>query len=97
MIRLRKNAYNISMRIGDDIDDYCSRCKRTTDHSVAALVGEDPVKVLCRTCNSEHKYRGNKGKKEMTAAEAFDKVLASVTGQLGGTPQAKPSKKKKPS
>ncbi len=84
------------MRLGDYLDDYCSRCKRTTDHSVAAMAGEEPVKVLCRTCNNEHKYRGNKGKKEMTAAEAFDKVLASVTGQLGGmnTPEKKPRKKK---
>lgn len=85
------------MRLGDYVDDYCSRCKRTTDHSVAALADDQPVKVLCRTCNNEHKYRANKGKKEMTAAEAFDKVLASVTGQLGAMPQSKPSKKKKPS
>ena len=83
------------MRLGDYVDDYCSRCKRTTDHSVAALADEQPVKVLCRTCNGEHKYRGNKGKKEMTAAEAFDKVMASVTGQLAGMPQSKPSKRKK--
>lgn len=84
------------MRLGDYVDDYCSRCKRTTDHSVAAMAGEEPVKVLCRTCNGEHKFRGNKGKKEMTAAEAFDKVLASVTGQLGGmpSPEKKPRKKK---
>jgi hypothetical protein len=51
--------------------------------------------VLCRTCASEHKFRGNKGKKEMTAAEAFDKVLASVTGQLGGMTETKPKRKKK--
>ena len=82
------------MRIGDYVDDYCSRCKRTSDHSVAALVGEEPAKVLCRTCGNEHKYRGNKGKKEMTAAEAFDKVLASVTGQLGGMEASKKKRKK---
>ncbi len=83
------------MRIGDEVDDYCSRCKRTTDHSIAALVDDQPAKVLCRTCNTEHKYRGNKGKKEMTAAEAFQKVLASVTGQLGGTGEPKKPRKKK--
>ena len=50
------------------------------DHSIVAMSGEEVVKVLCRTCNSEHKYRKNKsGKKEMTAQEAFAKVLASVT------------------
>jgi hypothetical protein len=83
------------MRLGDYVDDYCSRCKRTTDHSVAAMLDDQPAKVLCRTCNSEHKYRGNRGKKEMTAREAFDKVMASVTGQMGGTavPEKPPRKK----
>ena len=81
----------ISMRLGDMIDDHCSRCKRTTDHAIVAMTGDDVVKVVCRTCNSEHKYRHNKtGKKEMTAEQAFQKELASVTGQIG-----EPSTKKK--
>ena len=72
------------MRLGDMIDDHCSRCKRTTDHAIVAMTGNDVLKVVCRTCNSEHKYRHNKtSKKEMTAAEAFEKVLANVTGQMG--------------
>lgn len=83
-------------RIGDYIDDHCSRCKRTTDHSIVALVGEEPAKVICRTCNHEHKYRGKRGVKEMTKEEAFNKVLASVSAQLGGasSPTPKPKKKK---
>jgi len=82
------------MGVGDYIDDYCSRCKLTTDHSVAAMAGDEPVKVICRTCNTEHKYRHNKGSKQLTAKEAFDKVFASVTGQLGGTAQTTPETKK---
>lgn len=82
------------MRLGDDIDDYCSRCKRGTDHSVVSMMGEHVLKTRCRTCNSEHKYRQNKSRsKEMTAKEAFDKVLASVTGAQPETPA--PAKKKK--
>jgi hypothetical protein len=78
------------MRLGDDIDDHCSSCKRTTDHSVVSMIGEEVLRTRCRTCNSEHKYRQNKSRsKEMTAKEAFDKVLASVTGA-----QPEPSKKK---
>jgi hypothetical protein len=82
------------MRLGDDIDDHCSRCKRTTDHSIVAMAGEEVLKTRCRTCGSEHKYRQNKSRsKEMTAQEAFDKVLSSVTG----TPPepAKSARKKK--
>lgn len=83
------------MRLGDDIDDYCSRCKFSSDHSVVSLVGDDVKKVRCRTCQTEHNYRHNKGSKEMTAQEAFAKVLASVTGQQAGTTAPAKSKKTK--
>ena len=80
------------MRIGDYVDDYCSRCKRTTDHSVAAMTDNDVKKVRCRTCEYEHTYRHNKtARKEMTAKEAFDKVLANVMESM---PQAPEPKKK---
>ena len=67
------------------------------DHGppIVAITGDDVVKVVCRTCNAEHKYRHNKtGKKEMTAEQAFQKVLASVTGQMG-EPSAEAAKKKR--
>jgi hypothetical protein len=83
------------MRLGDYIDDHCSRCKRTTDHSVVAMVGEEVVKVMCRTCNSEHKYRHNQsGKKEITTGEAFQKVLANVSGGMPAGEHAAKKKKK---
>ena len=73
------------MRLGDDIDDYCSRCKRGTDHAVVSMEGDAVQRVRCRTCDFEHKYRGNKSsKKELTPQEAFAKVLQSVTGHMGG-------------
>jgi hypothetical protein len=84
------------MRLGDYVDDHCSRCKRTTDHSVVAMAGEEVLKVRCGTCSYEHKYRHNKtGKKELTKEEAFQKVLASVTGQLDGSSIGSGKKKSK--
>ncbi|MCU1306437.1 MAG: hypothetical protein JWN45_1132 [Acidobacteriaceae bacterium] len=83
------------MRLGDDIDDYCSRCKRSTDHSIVSMVGEEVSKVRCRTCNSEHNFKHNKGSKEMTAKEAFDKVLASVTGAQQSIPETSKAKRRK--
>jgi transposase-like protein len=83
------------MRLGDNVDDYCSRCKRTTDHAVVSIDGEEVQSVRCRTCGFEHKYRHNKSaKKEMTKEEAFQKVLASVTGQLAGASSETPKKKR---
>jgi uncharacterized Zn finger protein len=84
------------MRLGDDIDDHCSRCKRSTDHSIVSMTGDDVLMTRCRTCGSEHKYRQNKSRsKEMTAKEAFDKVLASVTGAMPQTPEAPKGRRKK--
>ncbi len=83
------------MRLGDYIDDYCTRCKRTTDHAVVSMMGEEVLVTRCRTCDFEHKYKHNKGSKQMTKQEAFDKVLASVMGQQAGTQETKPKKRKK--
>lgn len=85
-------------RLGDEVDDYCSRCKLTTDHRVVSMEGEEVSKVRCRTCDYEHNYRHNRtGRKEMTNKEAFDKVLASVMNtQPGLSDSAAPRKKAKP-
>lgn len=82
-------------RLGDEVDDYCSRCKLTTDHLVVSMEGEEPSKVRCRTCAYEHNYRRNRtGRKEMSAKEAFDKVLSSVMNTQPGL-QEPPTRKKK--
>jgi len=83
------------MRIGDYIDDRCSRCKRITDHTVVSMVGDEVIKVMCRTCNSEHKYRGEKAKKEMTKEEAFNAVLSKISSQLDGKTSTTPVTPKK--
>ena len=44
-------------RLGDDIDDFCVRCKRIMNHSVVSVVNGEAAKVRCRTCHSDHDYR----------------------------------------
>ena len=84
------------MRLGDYIDDYCTRCKRTTDHSIAAMVGEEVQKVICRICHSEHKYHHNESaKKELTKEEAFNKVLANTSAQIEAASSAPAKTKRK--
>lgn len=83
----------LTMRLGDDIDDYCSRCKRATDHAVVTLEGDEVKKVRCRTCQYEHNYRKNRtGKKQMTAQDAFNKLLSQAMG-TDLLPDSKKSKK----
>jgi hypothetical protein len=85
------------MRVGDYIDDYCSRCKRVMDHGVVSVAGEEALRTRCRTCDYEHAYKSAKGgRKEMSAKQAFDTLMASVTasGPLA-PPAAKPKRRKK--
>jgi len=67
-----------AVRLGDVLDDYCTRCRLLTNHSVVAMVGEDVKKVRCRTCNHEHDYRQGQGGQKKKKESAFDQVLASV-------------------
>ena len=65
-------------RLGDLIDDHCSRCSRVTDHSVVVMYGGEVLKTRCRTCDFEHGYRHAKGGKKKQKPSAFEQVLASM-------------------
>jgi len=41
---------------GDDIEAWCTRCRRNLNHRVVAVLGRDIRKVQCLTCGGEHKY-----------------------------------------
>jgi hypothetical protein len=45
------------VRLGDDIDDFCVKCKRVMNHLVVSIVSEGPAKVRCKTCYSDHDFR----------------------------------------
>src|ERR1041384_2553188 len=45
------------VRLGDDIDDFCVRCKRVMNHNVVSVLDGKPAKVRCRTCHSDHDFR----------------------------------------
>lgn len=72
------------LRLGDIIDDYCSRCRLLTNHAIVSLVNDEPAKVHCRTCFFEHSYQHGQGaeKKRSSARKAklFNEVLSSITG-----------------
>ena len=78
-----------AIRLGDTIDDHCSRCHMIMDHSVVAMVGEEVKRVRCRTCNHEHDYRQAKTpqKKPKAKPSPYEQVLASITA---GHPTAAP-------
>jgi hypothetical protein len=69
------------LRLGDEIDDYCSRCRMVTNHAIVSMVGGRPAKVRCRTCYHEHDYKHAQipPKKDAKKAALFKEVLSSIS------------------
>lgn len=68
-------------RLGDDIDDYCVRCKRVMNHAVVSVVNNEAAKVRCRTCHSDHDYRHEQApppKVDLRKQALFNDVLKKV-------------------
>lgn len=85
-----------AIRLGDDIDDYCVKCKRMTNHSILSLVDSEPAKVRCRTCYNEGPYRRGEippSKKDLKKAALFNEVLGAIPGAV---PAEADDKAKKP-
>lgn len=69
------------LRLGDDVDDFCIKCKRLTNHTIVSLVEQQPAKVRCRTCYNDHDYRKGEAppsKKDAKKAALFTEVLNTV-------------------
>ena len=69
------------IRLGDDLDDYCVRCKRIMNHAVVSVINAAPAKVRCRTCHSDHDYRHEQApppKVDLRKAALFAEVLKKV-------------------
>ncbi|MCC6394053.1 MAG: hypothetical protein IT167_25875 [Bryobacterales bacterium] len=70
-----------SYRLGDDVDDFCVKCKRITNHSIVSLLSEEPAKVRCRTCYNDHDWRrceAPPSKKDLKKMQLFNEVLATA-------------------
>jgi len=69
------------IRLGDDIDDFCVRCKRVMNHTVVSVLNGAPAKVRCRTCHSDHDFRHEQApppKVDARKAALFNEVLKKV-------------------
>ena len=84
-------------RLGDLIDDFCPRCKLPLNHAVASLMDGQVMKVICKTCYTEHAFRhGEGGKKKAPAGVTlFEQVLASAAPAEVQAPPVASAKKKR--
>src|SRR6516165_11575800 len=78
----RALMFTREIRLGDDIDDYCVRCKRVMNHAVVSVLNGKPAKVRCRTCHSDHDFRNEQPpppKVDPRKAALFNEVLKKVS------------------
>ena len=69
-------------RLGDDIDDFCVRCKRVMNHNIVSVINGAPAKVRCRTCHSDHDFRNEQPpppKVDLKKQALFNEVLQKVS------------------
>jgi hypothetical protein len=68
-------------RLGDIIDDYCVKCKQIMNHAVVSMLNDEPAKVRCRTCHSDHDYRHEQApppKVDLRKQALFQEVLSKL-------------------
>jgi hypothetical protein len=73
-------------RLGDDIDDYCVKCKRVMNHLVVSLLNDEPAKVRCRTCHGDHDFRHEQApppKIDARKAALIQQALAKASAAPG--------------
>ncbi len=50
------------IKVGGEVDAFCTKCELTLAHTVHAVVAGKPVKVECNTCHGVHRYRDTTGR-----------------------------------
>ena len=83
------------LRVGDNVDDYCPRERRTTNHIIVALVGSVIRQTRCSTCEVEHVFKAGRpprlrARSEPGATGVEDAAAAhsnSQAGQLESVPE----------
>lgn len=72
------------LRLGDNVDDYCPRERRVTNHAIVAIVGDNVRQTRCSACDTEHEFKGAR----------MPRKLVKPAGEAGGvlvTPRTAPS------
>lgn len=54
-----------SPQVGDLVEVYCRRCKLNLGATVAAVVGDEIVRVVCRSCDESQRYSPPRNERKM--------------------------------
>lgn len=48
---------SLRTRVGGSIEAWCGACKMLREHTISAMVNDQPKKVVCETCGAQHNFR----------------------------------------
>jgi hypothetical protein len=89
----------MAMKVGEDIDAWCTKCRTDTLHVVVALKPgtTEPKRVECKECHGQHNYHAPKmaAPKPQTAAPVVHNRTAAARAPAK-PPAPKPAKPAKP-
>lgn len=83
-----------ALRLGDEIDDFCVRCHRITNHFIVSLLESKPAKVRCRSCHSDHNFL--EGREPPSRRELLKEKLARAAASEAKAETTEPAAPPKP-
>lgn len=86
-------------RLGDVVDDYCTRCHLLLSHDIAILTPQQEIaQTTCRTCFTTHEFKHarvpKKPPKKETKQSLMDQVLKTMPELPGLPPPPAPKPKR---
>jgi hypothetical protein len=74
-------------RLGDIVDDYCTRERRLANHVVVAMIGDEIKQTRCTTCDAEHVYKHAKVPPRRKKADTPAALVKQVADGLADKPR----------
>jgi hypothetical protein len=73
-----------TIKVGDNIDSWCGKCKFVLAHTIEAMVGDKPARVSCNTCRSQHSYKAHAPRTDASSTKREGAGSGTRTGKSGG-------------
>jgi hypothetical protein len=69
-----------ALKVGGDVDSWCTKCRLMLTHRIVAMVGPKPARVECETCHSQHNFREHAPGDAAPAARPHLRAVPSPSG-----------------
>jgi hypothetical protein len=60
----------MTLKVGKNIDGWCTRCKLVLGHTIEAMAGGKITRVHCNTCGGQHAHRAEPPRSRVAAERA---------------------------